>query len=58
MSNHPLVATSLSAVPPDDAYQTYVWLDNDARDGDDAAYHQLLRDFVQAQVLELSGKAF
>ena len=56
MNDRPRIVESLSAVPPDDAFQTYVWLDDEPRDGDDAKYHQLTRDFVQANVLELSGR--
>jgi tetratricopeptide (TPR) repeat protein len=44
---------SLSAVPPDDAWQTHLWLDDKAGD----AQGQLLQhDFIQANLLEISGK--
>jgi tetratricopeptide (TPR) repeat protein len=55
MNERELVVTSLSAVPPDDAYQTYLWLDDEPSEGDDAKYHGFLREFVKANVLEISG---
>jgi tetratricopeptide (TPR) repeat protein len=56
MNDRQQIVESLSAVPPDDAFQTYLWLDDELRAGDDPKYHQFTRDFVQANVLELSGK--
>jgi tetratricopeptide (TPR) repeat protein len=56
MDDRQRIVESLSAVPPDDAFQTYLWLDDQSRQGDDATYHQLIHDFVQANVLEISGR--
>jgi tetratricopeptide (TPR) repeat protein len=51
------LSNSLTAVPPDDAWQTYLWLDDvPRRDEDEARYHDLLHDFISAEILELSGK--
>jgi hypothetical protein len=47
---------TLAAVPPDEAWQTYLWLD-DAPNGDgNDVLRQLRRDFIQATLLELQGK--
>jgi hypothetical protein len=43
---------ALSAVPPDQAWTTYLWLDNVS--SDDSGPH-LDRDFIQATILEISG---
>jgi hypothetical protein len=49
-------AESLSAVPVDDAWKTYLWLD-DAQEGDQPGKTQSLnRDFIYANLLEASGK--
>jgi tetratricopeptide (TPR) repeat protein len=40
----------LSAVPPQEAWETFLWLDNSAPQGD------LRREFIHARVLELEGK--
>jgi tetratricopeptide (TPR) repeat protein len=45
-------ASLLTAVPPDDAWKTYLWLDTDG--GRDPTH--IKRDFVRARVLELEGK--
>lgn len=43
----------LSAVPPDEAWKTYLWLDNKPLDGpSDSPAH----DFVEANLLEITGK--
>jgi hypothetical protein len=52
LTNHTELAESLLAVPPDDVWQTYLWLD-DKSDGDD---HTLVHDFIQANLLELTGR--
>jgi tetratricopeptide (TPR) repeat protein len=47
---------TLAAVPPDEAWQTYLWLD-DAPDRDaDGELRQLRLDFIQATLLEIQGK--
>jgi tetratricopeptide (TPR) repeat protein len=47
---------SLSAVPPDEADQTFQWLDDRPRQGDDAKYHAIVCEYVRANLLEMSGK--
>jgi hypothetical protein len=47
------LAESLSAVPPDEAWQTYLWLDDNAPNDD---RHSMVREFIQANLLEVSGK--
>ena len=56
MEYQPRLTASLSAVPPDDAWQTYLWLDDRPREGDDAKYNLLIRDFIHANLIEISGK--
>jgi hypothetical protein len=48
-------AESLSAVPVDDAWKTYLWLD-DAQDEETEKTQSLSRDFIYANLLEVSGK--
>jgi tetratricopeptide (TPR) repeat protein len=45
----------LSAVPPGDAWATFLWLD-DPPPGDDLKYEGFHREFIHARVLELDGK--
>ena len=45
---------TLAAVPPADAWATYLWLDE--RKGDNAESQRLRRDFTHAGILELEGK--
>jgi hypothetical protein len=45
----------LSAVPPADAWATYLWLDSPAP-GDDMKYEGFRREYIHARVLELEGK--
>ena len=45
----------LSAVPPSDAWATYLWLD-DPSPGDNMKSEGLRREFIHARVLELDGK--
>ncbi len=47
------LAESLSAAPPDEIWQTYLWLDNLP---EDAQGQSMVHDFISANMLELSGK--
>lgn len=47
---------SLSAVPPDDAWKTYLWLDDTQQDELDEKARLAVREFIQANLLEISGK--
>ena len=56
VTNPKELAESLSAVPEDDAWKTYLWLD-DSQDEDQTEKTQSLnRDFIYANLLEISGK--
>jgi hypothetical protein len=52
VTDHEELAESLSAVPPDDAWKTYLWLDDKPEDGQGQI---MVREFIQANLLELSG---
>ena len=45
----------LSAVPPNDAWATFLWLDGPSK-GDEMKYEGFRREFIHARVLELDGK--
>ena len=45
------VMESLTAVSPDDDWKTYLWLD----DGPGSGQHQVAHEFIQANLMELSG---
>ena len=51
VTDHDELVESLSAVPPDDAWKTYLWLDSIH----DAQSQGTIHDFVQASLLEISG---
>jgi hypothetical protein len=53
IAHHGELAESLSAVPPDDAWQTYLWLDDNSGAG---RGHALVHEFVNANLLEVAGK--
>jgi hypothetical protein len=56
LTNHEELTESLSAVPPDEAWRTYLWLDDADKEGWDEKTQRLVRDFIQANLLEISGK--
>ena len=47
------IAATLSAVPPQDAWATYLWL---AQGGSDGESQQVQREFIHARILEIEGK--
>jgi tetratricopeptide (TPR) repeat protein len=51
--DHEELTESLSAVPPDETWQTYLWIDDQSGD---AQVQLMAHDFIQANLLELSGK--
>ena len=53
VTDHKELVESLSAVSPDEAWQTYFWLDDKSPDDD---HHRTVHEFVQANLLEISGK--
>jgi hypothetical protein len=56
LTNQSELVESLSAVPEDEAWKTYLWLD-DSPDSNETDETQLLtREFIHATLLEVSGK--
>ena len=53
LPDHGELAESLSAIPPDEAWQTYLWLDDNP---ENAQAHVMVHSFIQANLMELSGK--
>jgi hypothetical protein len=53
VSNHAELQESLSAVPPDEVWTTYLWLDDNP---DEPRDHVLVHQFIQANITEISGK--
>jgi tetratricopeptide (TPR) repeat protein len=49
------VQKMLTAVPPADAWATFLWLDNPSP-GDEMKYEGFRREFIHARALELDGK--
>ena len=47
---------TISAIPPDDAWATYLWLDDQKQEGFGAEMQQMRRDFIHAGILEVDGK--
>jgi tetratricopeptide (TPR) repeat protein len=56
MTHHHELVESLSAVPQEDAWKTYLWLDDRERTGTDAEGQRLMREFIQDTLLEIEGK--
>lgn len=55
LTSHAELIESLSAVPPRDAWLTYLWLEDSASDSSDSL-RALTDDFIQANLLEISGQ--
>jgi tetratricopeptide (TPR) repeat protein len=53
LTAHGQLAESLSAIPPDETWQTYLWLDDNP---ENAQAHLMLHSFIQANLMELSGQ--
>jgi tetratricopeptide (TPR) repeat protein len=47
------LSETLSAVPPDEAWATYLWLDTGSADRDQSDHTRLQRDFVHASIVEI-----
>lgn len=56
VTDHGELVESLSAVPPDEAWETYLWLDDTPEEGQDEKTQLMVRNFIQANLLEISGK--
>lgn len=48
---------TLSAVPPDDAWATFLWLDGQQSAASDVEAQRIRREFVHASILEIAGKS-
>lgn len=55
VTDHAELTESLSAVSPDDAWQTYLWLDNLQSTAEDTLHQRILHDFIAANISEISG---
>lgn len=55
LNDHAELAQSLAAVPPDDAWSTYLWLDGPRSDPDAARLQSLQHAFIQASLSEIAG---
>ncbi len=56
VTDHGELVESLSAVPADEAWNTYLWLDDTPKEGWDEKAQLMVRDFIQANLLEISGQ--
>jgi tetratricopeptide (TPR) repeat protein len=55
VSDHAELTESLSAVPADDAWQTFLWLDDQQNKGKDPKSQRLINNFIAADIAEISG---
>ncbi len=55
VTDHTELTESLSAVSAEDAWQTYLWLDDQQGTGEDAKHQQIIHDFIAANIAEISG---
>jgi tetratricopeptide (TPR) repeat protein len=55
VTDHAELTESLSAVSTDDAWQTYLWLDDQQDTGEDVKYQHIIHDFIAANIAEISG---
>ena len=55
VTDHAELTESLSAVSADDTWQTYLWLDDQQKTGEDAKHQRLIHDFIAANITEISG---
>jgi tetratricopeptide (TPR) repeat protein len=56
ITDHAKLVESLSAVPVDQAWKTYLWLDDGQEEAPVERTRLLVRDFIEANLLEISGK--
>ncbi len=47
---------TLSAIPPSDAWATFLWLDHKPAQGSELEGQRIRREFIQASILEIEGK--
>jgi tetratricopeptide (TPR) repeat protein len=56
VTDHAELVESLSAVPQDEAWKTYLWLDDVQGESGPERAHLEVREFIEANLLEISGK--
>jgi tetratricopeptide (TPR) repeat protein len=56
LNNHNELTRTLSALPPDAAWETFLWLDAAHAGGSEQESQGLQREFIHASILELAGK--
>ena len=56
-TSHAELVESLSSVPPDNAWSTYLWLEDAGSTGSPDPLRGLTHDFIQANLLEISGQS-
>ena len=50
------VKETLAAVPPDDAWATFLWLNDKQLQGSELEGQRLLHEFIRARILEIDGR--
>ena len=55
VTDHAELTESLSAVSAGDAWQTYLWLDDQQNTGEDVKQRKIAHDFIAANIAEISG---
>jgi len=55
VTDHAELTESLSAVPAADAWQTYLWLDDQQNTAEDMKHRDIVHNFIAANLAELSG---
>jgi tetratricopeptide (TPR) repeat protein len=55
VTDHAELTESLSAVPADDAWHTYLWLDDQQNTAEDLKHRDIVHDFIAANISEISG---
>lgn len=56
-NSHGELTETLSAVPPNEAWATFLWLDDKQPTGNDAEEQRIQREFIHASILEIAGKS-
>ncbi|HEX4036751.1 MAG TPA: hypothetical protein VHX37_01720 [Acidobacteriaceae bacterium] len=56
LAPHGELTASLAAVGPEDAWNTYLWLDDSPKEGPDEQMQGWTRRFIQANLLEIGGE--
>jgi hypothetical protein len=57
INNHDELTETLSALPPNDAWATFLWLDDKQATGNDLEEQRIQHEFIQASIAEIAGKS-